>query len=357
MKRKITLLIVCLLFSVSNLLAANATAISVVGKAWYRSDAKAGWKQLKRGGKVNEGGWVKTEAGAVVRLVSPKGGIVRVAEKQEKQLGGSGSSKQDGRLFAVLDEVFSADKRARMAASRAGVEEEGTISEATQKRLEEIYRMTWVELMNKPKLSGEDLELAFDTAAWYNKRPVQNRALGLLIRLREDFPEHEGVKAFADNALASYGNPAKINFLAKRGNKSGPMKQGDTLKQGDGVQVRFESETESFLYLFLHTEAKDGKTDTAKIFPPANVPQWSIKAGEKLELPMEGAHYILDDTVGKESIWIWSCAGSLSEEMVQSAMQKVLQTKAAKKKITPALLKQSAPDLCTQSFVMDFHHR
>ncbi|MDH5751903.1 MAG: DUF4384 domain-containing protein [Deltaproteobacteria bacterium] len=355
MKRIVIFTLAAMLLAPGFLMANSATAISVVGKAWQKKTAQDKWTPLARGAKVDEQGWVKTDKGAMVRLISPGGGIIMVAEGQEMHLGknAKASPSGKGRMLAVLGEVFSGDKRARMAASRAGLDGAEEQNEAAQKRLDEIYDATWAELMSKPRLSGDDMELAFDTAAWYHQQPVQNRAVALLVRLREDFPEHEGVGVFASQALADYGRPGKLEFIARKKGQEQTLKSGDTLKEGDGVNVRFQSQTENYLYVFLHTQPSSGKADTTRIFPPSEVPRWPTEASEKLELPQQGEFFTLDNTQGNEALWVWSCLAPLSDEKIDPAVQKVLQSG----KFTDAKVTEAAPSLCVQGFAVSFAHR
>jgi hypothetical protein len=335
----------------------TVTVISVSGEVAYRA-REGEWRPVRPGERLPADAQVRTGPSGALGLITAQGAIVRIPGGSEQRIIASERPAESAgtRIFSVLRELFSDARRTRVAATRGAQDE---ASPAAQTQLARAYGELWEGLTRKPRLSPDDLSLAFETAAFFQERPYQNRSVSLLAKLARDLPEDAGIAELARQARESYGLPATLELIvhpAAGGARSAAS--GEALRSGDGVQVRYRSETESFFYLYLHTWPERGEPETARIHPAPGMASPALPPNAPLALPNQADAFVLDETRGREYFWAWACAAPLLDALAeQGAMQAVARSIQQRKPFTAETVGNVAPPGCMQGFAYEFAHR
>ena len=210
------------------------TIISVTGEAWVKGSGQE-WQPLHSGRQLHPGDVIKTGAKASVSLLNAKGAFIRIQEEQEQIYGQEEEPKSKRGWVTALKEFFGKKDRKRIAATRT------LQNEADQK--------IWTQTMQQP-LTAEDIEPVLELATFYlEEKP--NRTIALLWKLQKEFPTHAGIRQLSHQTLQGGTplNPWQISKLID--GKSSPLQTGETLSQGNSLQIQYRSPEESFFYLFF----------------------------------------------------------------------------------------------------------
>ena len=344
-------------FSAAAWAKSDSTVISLFGEAWQKGALADQWRPLRTGDTVPEGAWVKTDRGGSLRIVDFLGNIVMIPENQKQQIGANikTNKKTAVGFFAVLKEMFSQDKRKRIAASRSP-ELAGT--SAGNKRVLEFYENSFRGLLRKPRMETSDIDLVFAVASYFQEPELKNRAVALMIKLSQDFPNRTGFSVLAAKAVSEFGQKARLEVFKRVEGKVLPVKQDETLKSGYGVQLRYIANTESYIYLFLHTVPENGKPTTSRVYPAVAGSGWTLAGNQTLSLPLEDAYFTLDERTGREYLYGWSCTGpvldqSREKKSVKDVTEKIQKTGTLDSETVLAV----APPLCTQGYAYAFNHQ
>ena len=333
--------------------ADSHTVISVTGKAWHKTEGQD-WRRLKSGDRLADQEWVRTAAKANVRLVRADGSLMRIAENQEQQIGANPPPDDEDKgwgFFAMLDELFSDEKSSRAAASRGARTDSGPDPQQAA-----YYDAEWQELIVKTNVRRKDLPRIFETASFYQERAYQNRAVSLVIKLANDFPDDDAFSQMARQARKAFGNPARLEMAKQTESGVEMARNGDTLQAGDGLQVRYQSETESYIYLYIHTIPAAGEPSTDRIYPGRRGVRM-VPPASPASLPPRGKYLTLDDTVGREYLWIWSCTAPVADADAAAAANRTVAALSASGHLDHQSAQTAAPDLCPQGFGYAFDHR
>lgn len=345
-------------FSTAAWAISENTVISVIGEAWQKGDANGQWQSLQPGDTIPQGSWVKTDSEGSLRMIDPSGNIVMISENKEQRISAESMAKEQkakGGFFAVLKEMFSEDKRTRIAASRSP----GFVgTSAGNKRVAEFYDTSYGNLMRKTRMETSDIDLAFAIASYYQAPELQNRPVALMIKLSQDFPSRTGFSVLAARAVSEFNQPAKLVVYKRVDGKVLPVKQNETLKSGNGVLLRYSAATESHLYVFLHTVPENGKPTTSRVYPAVGGSGWTLAGKQPIALPLQDADYTLDDKTGREYLYGWSCTAPVLDQSNElDAVNKVAEKVRKTGALDADYVRAAAPPLCTQGYAYAFNHQ
>ena len=335
--------------------AERTTVVSVVGEAWQRTEPAA-WQAVESGQRLPEEAWVRTGEEAAVRLIRADGSMIRIDGGQEQQLMPNvGEEESEGlSFFRMFREIFSGDYRARAAASRA-IRDVDSFS--SQVQLAQFYESEWTDLIHKSRLNEADIPRVFEAASFYGDRALQNRAVALTAMLARDFPQDAGFAVVARQSREALGSPATLKMIKRSGGREGPVASGDSVTAGDGLRLSYRSETESYVYLYLHSIPASGPSSTTRVYPARGV-GWATEAEADLHLPDADDVYTLDAAVGREYFWVWSCAAPLTGKRTENEAVANLRSEIdLYEPLTDALVLKMAPPVCTQGFAYVLDHR
>ncbi len=337
---------------------AHSTVIAVQGSAEQAGAQDGPWTALQAGTQLPAGTWVRAGRGSAVRLVLPDGTIQRVSGTQQigaaappaQQAEAPGRGRQSsGGFFSVLRELFGSQRHSRRAAAESA---QGGLGETRFAPTPE-QTQAWHEILAQPKLAEGALERIKTAAADYQARNYQNRALALLTRVANDIPDHPALQGLARQARAAYGQPAQVTLSRLESDVLVPLAAGAPLFTQDRVRVEYQSETESYPLLYLHTVPRNGTPSTA-VLHGATEP---VPPGVRMSLPSPTDFYALDAAVGMEYLWGWSCAAPLMDnarlEQSQAQVQDHIREHGS---LTIDVVNAAAPPLCPQSFAIFYAH-
>ncbi len=348
------LILLGLSFNLNSLYAAEfGTVISVIGQASTKSNAQNQWQKLKNGHKIAVGDIIKTSKTASVRLLNPDGSMMRVTGGQEQVYRLKKTAKKKKKFSSFFKSFFGNQDRRRIAAVRKfGTDPKQPI---------------WIELMGKEQLSADDLELVIELAGNYQEQNKSNRSAALMWRLKEDFPSQLGFHVLAKDVMDEHKQNVSWNVLKRIQGEVSPAMSGDVMVEDNGLQIQYQSNQESFYYLFLTTHSQSGKL-TTELLQPSKVGrlkqlkdiQWfesRVSPNTALTLPPDN-FFALDSTKGKEYLWGWSCMGPVTQI---ATIQRVITEFEAQLQEIPAFSKeqlaQIAPEVCKDVFMLDIKHQ
>jgi hypothetical protein len=338
--------------------AGNSTVIAVQGSAEQAAAQEGPWTPLQAGAQLAPGTWVRAGRGSAVRLVLPDGTIQRVSgtqligaaepPRQPTATPAAGRRSSSG-FFSVLRELFGSERHSRRAAAESV---QGGPAEArftpTAEQTEE-----WQAWLARPRLEQGELERIMTTAADYQSRNYQNRALALLTRVANDIPDHAALQALAGQAQDAYGTPAQLSLSRLESGALVPLAAGSPLFTQDRVRVEYQSETESFPLLYLHTVPRNGAPSSA-VLHGSTTP---VPPGVRLSLPSATAFYALDAVEGTEYLWGWSCAAPVTDSAaLEAALIRVQDHIREQRSLSTDAVQAAAPPLCPQSFAISYAH-
>ena len=335
--------------------AERTTVVSVVGEAWQRTEP-ADWQAVESGQRLPDEAWVRTGEEAAVRLIRADGSMIRIDGGQEQQLMPNlGEEESEGlSFFRMFREIFSGDYRARAAASRA-IRDVDSFS--SQVQLAQYYESEWTDMIHKARLNEADISRVFEAASFYGDRALQNRAMALTAMLARDFPQDAGFAVLAQQSREALGSPGTVKLIKRSGGGEGPIASGDSVQAGDGLRLSYRSETESYVYLYLHSIPASGPSSTTRVYPARGV-GWATEAKADLHLPGAEDVYTLDEAVGLEHFWVWSCAAPLTDKRAENEAVANLRSEIDRgEPLTAALVLKTAPAICTQGFAYVLDHR
>ena len=318
------------------------TIISVQGEAWVKVSGEQ-WEPLHSGRQLQGGDVIKTGAKASVSLLNAKGTFMRIQGEQEQIYGQEEASKSESRWKTALKEFFGTRARKRIAATR------GLDNEPNQD--------LWIKTMQQ-QLTEEDIESVLELATLYlEEKP--NRTIALLWKLQNDFPTHAGIGQLSQQTLqgASPMKPWQISKLIN--GKSSPLQMGETLFQGNSLQIHYHSQEESYFYLFFTTQPQNGKMQTFLEHPSSltamNGRYFEARIPSKEQ---KSLLFSLDEVVGNENVWGWSCPGPvLNAETLEEVIATIQQSLQNKSMLSPSLVSQTAPAMCRSTFALSIKHR
>ena len=332
---------------------AQSSVMSVTGKAYWRPSSSTSWQTL-RPGKLPAGAQVKTSRNATIRLVRPNGAFAVVRGGVEQSADNPGKVRKtpkSGGFFSVLRSMlFSSNVRRQAALETAvsGLEPEEDPGKQND----------WLMLLKAPPFTPESMEKVLGVASGYSKRPYQNRALALVMRLRSDMRDHPGIQQMVASARESFGTPATFSVEKVGGTLGGPLRSGATIKEGDRLRMNYRSETESFPYVFLMSIGTKGAPGPAMLHPKNPMQVKAVTPREELFLPGPGISFKATDNIGQEIVWVWSCAAPVTDlKMLQNSIVKVTAALKGGKFPDEAFLRENSPGFCPQTFTYVLHHR
>lgn len=335
---------------------ANSTVIAVQGSAEQAAAQEGPWTALQAGAQLAPGTWVRAGRGSAVRLVLPDGTIQRVsgtrqigAAEPADEPAAASARRSSGGFFSVLRELFGSERHSRRAAAESV---QGGPAEARFTPTPE-QTQAWHDLLAEPRLAERDLERTMTTAADYQSRNYQNRALALVTRVANDIPDHAALQGLARQARDAFGNPAQLTLSRLEGGVLVPLAAGSPLFTQDRVRVEYQSETESYPLLYLHTVPRNGTPSTA-VLHGATAP---VPPGVRLSLPSAAAFYALDAVEGTEYLWGWSCAAPVTDSAaLEAALTRVQDHIRQHGSLSTDAVDAAAPPLCPQSFAISYAH-
>ena len=332
---------------------AQSSVMSVTGKAYWRRSASASWQPL-RPGKLPAGALIKTGPRGSIRLMRRNGvmDVVRGGVEQSADNPGKvKKSRAKPSFFARLGAFLSFSGRRRQAALETtvlGLEPE----EDPQKQND------WLLLLKAPPFTPESMEKVLGVASKYSKRPYQNRALALVMRMQADMPDHPGVQQMVASARESFGSPATFSVEKVGGTLPGPLRSGATIVQGDKLRMNYRSETESFPYVFLMSIGTKGAPGPSMLHPQNPMDVKAVTPREELFLPGPGISFTANDNIGQEVVWVWSCTAPILDlKKFQASIMKIAAELKSGKFPDQALLRENSPGFCPQTFTYVLHHR
>jgi hypothetical protein len=336
--------------------AGEATAVLVTGNV-QRLDPQTGWQAIRPGERLSGDMRVRTAPDALLGLIDAEGRAVRITGGRELSASPpeGDPSVLGSRGIAALHELFAAARRQSETSRKSPP---GDASGSAPERLARHYESEWDELIHLPRIASFDLARALEAASYYVDRPYRNRGLALLLKVAADFPDHPGLARLARDALAAHGQPATFAVSHHVGGSSRDARSGEILRSGDELQIRFRSDTESFLYLYLRSMPEQGDPFTSRLFPAPGYEATALPPGADVTLPAVNDVYVLDDTVGREYFWAWVCAAPLDDpELEQAAVGAVTGKLAGADAFSDEIARDAAPMGCLQTFAFAFDHR
>jgi hypothetical protein len=330
------------------------TVVYLAGKG-FRKSAQGEWEALRPGERLPADAVVRTEPGGSLGLIASDGRVIRVAGGREQAVLTPDAGASPASALDALSELFADARRARLAKPPAGKNETAPTAEA---RLAQFYQSEWEDLMHYPRVASFDLSRALETVSYYGGRPRQNRAIALLLKIAADLPDSPGLSALAQSAARSYGKPAALTLLHHAAGSSRETRSGEMLRSGDQLQIRFHSDSESYLYLYLRSIPDHGAPVTARLFPAPGNEGAAIPPGAGVALPAFDDTYVLDDAIGQEFFWAWVCAAPLDDrELERTAVELVTNRVTSAEAFGDELPRNAAPQGCLQTFVFALDHR
>lgn len=332
----------------------TGTVIRVKGNAEIKTKSSSDWKPLNNGDKVQIGDTIKTGVRSLVRLMNPDGSLTRIRANKTKIY--KGASKKMARAKRgwkdSLGELVGERKRKRIAATRGGDKDPN--------------QHLWMETM-KNELIGDDIERVMELASTY-KEKKSNRSVALLWKLQAAFPEHNGFSQLAENAAQDYKNDVKWKVIKKNRSGKSSLRSGETLYEGNGLQIQYYSEGESYHYFFFTTQPLRGEIQTFPVFPSAldavsedgssRYFEARIPPKEKAYLPGRGQYFTLDAAKGNEHLWAWSCPGPvMDQQLIKRAIENIRSALLQKPSLTEDVVNQSAPSVCRSVLALSVKHR
>lgn len=332
---------------------AQSSVMSVTGQAFWRPSSSASWRRLTPG-KLPAGAQVKTSRNGTIRLVRPNGAFAVVRGGVEQSADNPGrvrKTKKRGGFFSVLRSMLfssSVRRKAALETTVTGLEPEEDPGKNND----------WLILLKAPPFTPDAMEKVLEVASGYSTRPYQNRALALVMRLRSDMRDHPGVQQMVASARESFGAPATFSVGKVGGTLPGPLRSGATIRQGDKLRMNYRSETESFPYVFLMSIGTKGAPGPAMLHPKNPMAVKAVTPREELFLPGPGISFTANDNIGQEIIWVWSCAAPITDmRKFQGSITKIAAVLKEGKFPDPALLQETSPGFCPQTFTYVLHHR
>jgi hypothetical protein len=331
------------------------TVVLLLGKGFHKS-AQGEWEALRIGEHLAAGAIVRAEAGGTLGLVANDGRVIRIPGGREQVLSAGGDSQSaDVAPLDALSDLFAESRRTRLSKLPVKPDDAALGAEA---RLAGFYQSEWEDLMQYPRIASFDLPRALETVSSYRDRPRQNRALALLLRIAADLPELPGLTALVQNATRAYGKPAALTLLHHAADTPRETRSGEMLRSGDQLQLRYRSETETFLYLYLRSIPDRGEPVTTRLLPAPGNDNSAIPPGAGVALPAFDDVYVLDDAVGQEFFWAWVCTAPLEDrEVEQSAVLAVTSRVTNADAFGDEVPRNAAPQGCLQTFVFALDHR
>ncbi|MBF0289658.1 MAG: hypothetical protein HQM14_17740 [SAR324 cluster bacterium] len=330
------------------------TVISVIGQASAKSDAQGQWQQLKNGHKISEGDVIKTSKKASVRLLNPNGSMMRITGGQEQVYRIKKITKKKKRAFSSFVKSFFGNRDRRRIA-------------AVRKFGSDPKQPIWIELMGKEQLSADDLELVIELAGTYQEQEKSNRSAALMWKLKEDFPEQLGFHILTKDVMEAHQQTVSWHVFKRIQGDISPAMPGDVLTENNGLQIQYQSDKESFYYLFLTTSPQDGELDT-ELLQPTKIgrkkelkdTQWfesRVSPNTPLTLPPDN-FFALDNTKGKEYLWGWSCMGPVTQSAIIkksiAEFEKLLRENPV---FSKEQLVQITPEVCKDVFMLNIEHQ
>ena len=334
--------------------APYGTVISVTGQAEIQTQAMSTWKTLFNGATISAGDRIRTRNRSSVRLLNPDGTMLRIAANQQQTYSTDSKKKKfksEKGVMAFLSELFDHREQKRITAVRA--------LDAAQS--------SWIQLLQKRRYQGEDLELIFELMAHYQEQDLTNRTAALAAKLYRQYPDNQGFKQIASLALNQQSYTPDWQVLKIVHGKPVVIEPGSRLTEGDNLQISYQSARESYYYLFLTTRPDNGQISTMMIYPQSIIHLKTIGTGKyfsshqepgtRLILPSANSAYPMDDTKGTEVFWGWSCCGPVeNESAVRAAVEGVEASINKKKGLLKSDISQSSPDVCRGFFTIRFKH-
>ncbi|MDM8536893.1 SH3 domain-containing protein [Desulfobacterales bacterium HSG17] len=242
-----------MLFSVIIPAAAGSpgTVLSVMGTAFVKASTEQAWNSLKKGTSVQAGDSIKVESDSFVRLLTPKGSIMKIASGNSVVLNFAGKKPLDqklpdnkkGNFTAFVNEFFSPNTRTRINAVRS---------------ILSPLQQDWLAFSSFDSLSPDRIEAALElSAAFHKEKNMKNRSVFILWKLSELFPENEGLQNLSGQAVSHYKDSGKWDVKKD-------------LQKGEVLTISYISNNESFVYLFKTVKNKTGDIETIRIFPQSD---------------------------------------------------------------------------------------
>jgi len=340
------LLFICCLFAQCAWANAIGTVIKVKGEAKIQLNGSHKWIQIQGGNKIQTGDKIKTANNAKLRILNIDGSIIRIKGKKELlYTGNKKNTLKEGGWDTVLMELKSKRSR-KVAAVTRGAGGGETIQDI------------WMRLMKQP-LTEEYEEDILILSSWYEREQKYNRQRALLWKLG-NIPSYEMLKIPVSKEYPNRFHWRVDKFI--HGHQS-EAKSEDSLSEGDQVQILFLPEKESYFYLFLTTQPQGKPIETAALYPSSleavkvekntHYYEARVKGGVEQRTPK----YTLDDSVGNEHIWGWSCSGPIVDHSItQQAINAVAKYISTSTPLTSRAIAESAPSICTP-FALSLRHQ
>jgi len=340
--KKPLLILIILLFSPVAFAGEHGTVIKVKGSADIQRQGEQEWFQIKRGQKVQLGDKIQTVGKAVLRILNIDGSIIRIkGQKAFTYAGAKNITLAKGSWGSALQELQTKRSRKIVAATRGAV---------VTREIEELraHQEIWMDIMEQ-HLTTADEEDVFILSSWYEQQHKDNRKTALLWKLGYDLPD-KALEKQAIQERSNHFNWSVSKFIDGQESNAEPE---DNLNQGDQVQIIFRPKQESYYYLFYSSQPFGKSIETTLLSPSSfsatkvedkiKYYEAKVKAGEQYKTPK----YPLDDVVGVEHFWGWSCSGPILDILIeQQARNAVIDDLSTSRRLVPNKLTQATPKIC-----------
>jgi hypothetical protein len=330
----------------------GSTVISVGGGAWWKSRVGDSWRELTMDVRLNADTWLKTDAESFVRLaLAPEGRLVQIAAGQEGTLAillqKTPAAAAKSNVFTALTELFSGASQERKAVSYAPVKaarESASFSlggappaaalAAAPPPLDE----SWLQMVRQPTVQRTDVEPMLKQASQFADRAVQNRAVALLTRLSQAFPEDAALRGLAGQVTVAWGAPGLVKLTRRTAAGAQDMPDAAPLAKGDHVRITYVADSESFPVIWDVSPGKSGALETNRLYPPKGKLVDATPARQAIALPRPDGWFHLEGDTRAEHVLAWVCAAPPPEPALSAAAEAAAKLIADGAPLDPARL-------------------
>ncbi len=334
----------------------EAMVISVIGQAWVRGDSGSEWGPLVRGDMIVDGQEIKFKEESLVRAVTSTGELKIVKENGPVLLEQKVDEEKRSSPINTLNDFVKSGGRSREAATR-------TIDSVQADNAQH----DWVRYIQDPPKLGE-IEDFLSLIDYYETSGQPNRRWALLQRLSSNSGSFVGFSQL--NSSFEALNEPNLNWhvIINSGTKSEAADKGSSVVEGDGIQIKVESDQEVFVYVFFTTKPNEGEVESFKL-SPQNIAMVETDTGawefagllapeDKLALPNPNQSYRLDSNPGYEYIWGWACLGPVvNKNRIDQALSRVKLKLASTSTDIASTVEQSSPEQCPYVFSLPLEHK
>ncbi len=299
-----------LIFLATHLLA-DGIIINFQGKGKIKTSE--GWQPLKKGLKIVDGDELVLEGKAKEAKVILMTGEI-VSQKNSGPFRISRISRAEpSPLKLVLAELGSSGERSRISAVRG--------KEVSLAQLE------WKQVQIQKLLSSDSILDWLSYGLELNELGEIDKALYTFWKIN-DLTKSNLSSSWINEIKPKLNKKSRWTVLTIQNKSEQYFQEWQKLQEGDQLKIELETKAPRHAYVFLTMAPKNASVNSVRLFPLKELSeitdnQFPAYVHEELHLPDSNHYYDLDDQVGKEIIWGFTCLGYPGEQTIQDILTKV----------------------------------